>query len=96
MSGNRIHGNSADEYPSLYGFLGSINAQKNWWGRNAAPTSAPALVGGSGIDASHPMQLTLTPTPPAVSEFAVLSRGGIHGEALTWTLVRGPLTPTPS
>jgi hypothetical protein len=66
MSGNRIAGNVADACAGLYGSMGTINAQKNWWGRNAAPTSAPALVGGTGVDASHPMQLTLTPTPSFV------------------------------
>jgi VCBS repeat-containing protein len=69
MRGNRIVNNTADVAPGAFGFLGTPDAEYNWWGTNSSPTtSTPAPVAG-GIDADPQLKLTITPA------LALIDRG---------------------
>ncbi len=57
---SRISHNTADEAPGAFGFLGTPDAEYNWWGTNSSPTTSAPVAAAGGIDADPWLRLTVS------------------------------------
>jgi len=97
--GNRIVDNGQDGAYAAPGFAGSLDAQQNWWGCNAGPGSAGCdSVTGPNIDASSPLQLSVSASPNVVGlgggATVTASLGAPDGTPVSFATDLGTLSST--
>ena len=97
--GNRIVDNGQDGAYAAPGFAGSLDAQQNWWGCNAGPGSAGCdSVTGPNVDASSPLQLSVSASPNVVGlgggATVTASLGAPDGTPVSFATDLGTLSST--